>query len=153
MIDTYLTGRFRNTKAGQWRRMGILRGPLVRIRSTSLIWCLCDSIMSRKAAGRRSFRSSDLGYEKTSITLFFFKNSFWLSLLHCFLGYVLQNMFDWLLRFIYYFSSSFFLYCLILLSLVCLALSLDVCVFHMCVCSSNHARVVDSMSSRVSTNE
>jgi len=68
MIDNYLMGHFRNTKVDQWRRMGILRGLLARIRSTSLIWCLCDSIMSRKAVGRRSFSSSDLGYEKATAT-------------------------------------------------------------------------------------
>jgi len=46
--------------------MGILPGWLVPIRLTSLIWCLCDSIMYRKAVGKRSFSSSDLGHEKAT---------------------------------------------------------------------------------------
>ena len=95
--------------------MGILRGPLVRIRSTSLIWCLCGWIMSRRAHGKRSFSSSDLGYEKATINFFL---AFSLTRLYS------SNMIDELLWFICCFSSYFFLHCSILLSLVCLALFL-----------------------------
>jgi len=58
-----------NTKAGQWKKTGSPPGRLVPIRSTSLIWCSCDSIMSRKAVGKRSFSSSDLGHEKATTRL------------------------------------------------------------------------------------
>ena len=57
----------------------IPHGLLVHIRSMCLIWCLCDSIMFRKAAGKRTFSFSDLGHEKATTTILLFELSHLLS--------------------------------------------------------------------------